>query len=109
MEQSIGHQGIGLHCHLWHVDTSKHIHPLLLFGNNYMCAKYDPFFVRICPWSQCPTYAPNSKCGMGDSFGVHKVILDLYKILQHFLHLPFWSYSLPTLEPLSKSIEGVLL
>lgn len=37
---------------LQHVDTSKHIHPLLLFGNNYMCAKYDPFFVRICLWSQ---------------------------------------------------------
>jgi hypothetical protein len=44
---------------LWHVDTSKHIHPLLLFGNNYMCANYDPFFVRICPRSQCLTYASN--------------------------------------------------
>ncbi len=49
----------------------------------------------------------NSKCEMGDSFVVHKVILDLHKILQHFLHLPFWSYSLQTLEPLSRLIEGV--
>jgi hypothetical protein len=51
----------------------------------------------------------NSKCGMGHSFGFHKVILDLRRILQHFLHLPFWFYSLPTLKPLSKSIEDILL
>ncbi len=136
-KQLVGHPSLGLHAHcdsiftmvnvvLGHspphknveieniyscnVDVSNHKQPPCFLGIK-MCSSCELFFCKDLPQPPFPTCAldsSNSKCGMSHNYDACKVFKNLYKNLQHLLHLLPFPWSPPTFEPLSNSIEGVL-